>query len=496
MESFLLRVVAEWKGLVIFMRLKKFVAIILTLALTLSVTTVSAFADDSSDAWAALFSALFGTGAADEDQVEMDIILPLDYTSESHDDDTIYYSWDASSRTLTIKEGYVLSFSSMDYAVYLPEDSTIVLEGDLSISSCTYGILCDGDLLITGDGDITLQYMTKNAIFTQATNGTITILDTSVYMNFCITGIAAPNLVISNSTYRYLLGEFAIMTTGTLDIKDGSNVAGLGMTSSVVNIADSEVTSNYVYGFEGVNIVNSEIDSVVLVPEGDDYVGTIYGDMSYTEDNFSRFNAIRFAEGSSLTIVNETADLSEHIVYPENGNIVIVDGALILPDGVSEADFNTYTDGTYGGLMSEVGMALPTDSTVLVDGEEMAFEAYEIYDNNYFKLRDIAYVLNGTDASFEISWNGEVEAIEMTTGDAYTVVGGEMAEPTGYPKSYLDSTATIYLNGNQVVLTAYTIDDNNYFKLRDLGEAIGFNVSWDSDAETIAIASNEAYTAD
>ncbi len=471
------------------MKMKKFVTYVLALVMALSLTVAPAYADDSSDAWANLFSALFATGAANEDQVKMGIVLPLDYTSDSPDDDTDFYSWDASSRTLTIKEGYVLAFSAMDYAVFLPENSTIVLEGDLSISSCTYGIICDGDLLITGDGDITLQYMTKNAIFSQADNGTITLLDTSVYMNFCITGIAAPNLVISNSTCRYLLGELAIMTTGTLDIEDGSNVYGLGITSSVVNISDSELNSNFVYGFEGVNIVNSDIESVVLVSEGDDYVGTIYGDMSYTEDNFSRFNVIRFTEGSSLAIEYETADLSGHIVYPENGNIVIVDGELILPAGVTADDFNSYYDGSLGDLMSEVGLALPTDATVLVDGVATAFEAYEIYSNNYFKLRDIAYVLSGTDASFEVSWNGEFEAIEMTTGEVYTAVGGEMAEGGGYPQVYADSTATIYLNGEQVELTAYTINDNNYFKLRDLGDAIGFGVAWDDAAQTIAITS-------
>jgi len=44
----------------------------------------------------------------------------------------------------------------------------------------------------------------------------------------------------------------------------------------------------------------------------------------------------------------------------------------------------------------------PTASDVLVNGEIIAFDAYNISDSTYFKLRDIAYVLNGTEKQFEV----------------------------------------------------------------------------------------------
>lgn len=40
------------------------------------------------------------------------------------------------------------------------------------------------------------------------------------------------------------------------------------------------------------------------------------------------------------------------------------------------------------------------------------------------------------------------------------------------------SQHTIYLNGQQVSMTAYNIAGNNYVKLRDIGEKVGFNVFW------------------
>ena len=50
--------------------------------------------------------------------------------------------------------------------------------------------------------------------------------------------------------------------------------------------------------------------------------------------------------------------------------------------------------------------ANPTASTVLVDGENVAFDAYNIADNNYFKLRDLAFTLSGTAKQFEVGWDG------------------------------------------------------------------------------------------
>jgi hypothetical protein len=60
--------------------------------------------------------------------------------------------------------------------------------------------------------------------------------------------------------------------------------------------------------------------------------------------------------------------------------------------------------------------AKPTDSKVLVNEEEVSFQAYNINDNNYFKLRDLAMILNGTDKNFAVSWDGENNAISLESG--------------------------------------------------------------------------------
>ena len=44
-------------------------------------------------------------------------------------------------------------------------------------------------------------------------------------------------------------------------------------------------------------------------------------------------------------------------------------------------------------------------------------------------------------------------------------------------------TSPILLNGAPVEIEAYTINGHNYFKLRDIGKAVGFNVYWIAEDE-------------
>ena len=56
------------------------------------------------------------------------------------------------------------------------------------------------------------------------------------------------------------------------------------------------------------------------------------------------------------------------------------------------------------------------------------------------------------------------------------------------------STNRIYVDGQEVRLTAYNINGNNYVMLRDVGRAVGFNVYWNSDAKCVQVESKKPYT--
>lgn len=140
--------------------------------------------------------------------------------------------------------------------------------------------------------------------------------------------------------------------------------------------------------------------------------------------------------------------------------------------------------------------ARPTSSTVLINGVDTTFEAYNINGNNYFKLRDLAQVLRGTEKQFEVTWDESARAINLISGQTYTSVGGELAKGDGTQKTAKLNTSSIYMDGKQVSLTAYTINGNNFFKLRDLGAAFDFDVSWDGARNTIVVDTSKGYTDD
>lgn len=140
--------------------------------------------------------------------------------------------------------------------------------------------------------------------------------------------------------------------------------------------------------------------------------------------------------------------------------------------------------------------ANPTNSKVTVNGKQVSFDAYNINNNNYFKLRDVAQIIRGTDKQFNVTWDGTKNAINLISNTAYKTVGGELKSGDGKVKNATLSTSTIYKDGSQVSLTAYNINDNNYFKLRDLGEAFNFDVSWDGVNNTVVVDTSKGYTAE
>lgn len=130
-------------------------------------------------------------------------------------------------------------------------------------------------------------------------------------------------------------------------------------------------------------------------------------------------------------------------------------------------------------------------SSVAVDGFLVAPEGYCINQENYYKLRDLAFLLTGKSTAFDVVWDDEFQCISMVTGRDYTVAGGEMAQ-SGSAEIYkfVPSYSEVRLNGQVVEMTGYNINNNNYYRIRDVGPLIGFGVDWDNDSATVVISSD------
>ncbi len=148
-----------------------------------------------------------------------------------------------------------------------------------------------------------------------------------------------------------------------------------------------------------------------------------------------------------------------------------------------------------------LGLAVPaaaanvqlSNQPLKVDGRSVSCEAYNIHDENYFKLRDMAMLLNGTAAQFSVSYDEAARAVKVVTGEAYVPVGGELEKGEDLSATARISTQTVYINGKERSdLTVYNIggmQGNNYFRLKDLGKALNFGVKYDEANRTVLVSS-------
>ena len=138
----------------------------------------------------------------------------------------------------------------------------------------------------------------------------------------------------------------------------------------------------------------------------------------------------------------------------------------------------------------------PTKQALKVDGTARETEIYNINGANYFKLRDMAALLNGTGAQFSVDFDKASNTISVKTGESYTVIGGELTVPAAEQAAEKAGTAVksaqkLTINGESAYLAPYNIGGQNYFALRDLDDALGFGVDYDAATKTMLVTTGK-----
>ncbi len=147
----------------------------------------------------------------------------------------------------------------------------------------------------------------------------------------------------------------------------------------------------------------------------------------------------------------------------------------------------------------ETWMAYVSTQTVTVDDETMEFEMYALknyrgYETNYIRVRDLASAMASTPGKFNVVWDGNAS---LYPGQDYDVSETNPVPFTGDTWPCRRPNTHTLVNGETATADAILLQDDNgggyiYYKLRDLGKILGFNVDW-SGSRGVYIETDKPY---
>ena len=149
---------------------------------------------------------------------------------------------------------------------------------------------------------------------------------------------------------------------------------------------------------------------------------TVSGEGAISDGAFDSFDSIKnVVINDGVTSIGDSA-----FSYCESlTSIVIPDGVISIGNWAFD-ECPDLTIFSYNGSKAQayaieneipfvdISTATPTSAKVIVNGKEVAFTAYNIGGNNYFKLRDIGEVFD-----FGIGWDGAAKTITIDTQKSY-----------------------------------------------------------------------------
>ncbi len=268
----------------------------------------------------------------------------------------------------------------------------------------------------------------------------------------------------SNSAVDQTQGEYIFYNGNAVEGNFFSSDGGA--TEDAANVWGNEV--GYLKGKIDPYEENSEKWSVTLTA---DEIQKKLTDAGYTIGRVSNVEVTKRTPTDNVAEVTVT-DTNNHTVKIVRSSVRTVFGLKSIRYTITPG---SATAAIPHSLSSKIS---PSVHKVKVDGQLVKPNGYNINGSNYFKLRDIAYIMNGTSSQFDVSWNKTENCIGLLPNVPYNPVGGEMSEGYENVKSCVPSEFPVELNGERITLSGYNINGYTYYKIRDIGEALGFEVGF------------------
>lgn len=135
--------------------------------------------------------------------------------------------------------------------------------------------------------------------------------------------------------------------------------------------------------------------------------------------------------------------------------------------------------------------------TLSVNEKTIDIYSYNINNESYFMLRDIAYILNNTNKQINILWDSEKNAIKILNNVEYTSTDSHLHNiEKSKPTYIIPSPTDIYLDEDKIDITSYKIDDSNYIRLQDIMLLLDICMLYDENNKLVGIDTSLTYNKD
>ena len=130
----------------------------------------------------------------------------------------------------------------------------------------------------------------------------------------------------------------------------------------------------------------------------------------------------------------------------------------------------------------------PSDQEIHLNDREVEISGVKHNGFNYYRLRDLAYILKDTRAQFEVGYDKEKKMIVIETKTLYT---GDKIDPAKLGESLSVVDIPISIDKNLTHLEVVNVGGYNYFRLRDLGTLVGFEVNYNPENKRIDLVTEK-----
>ena len=320
-----------------------------------------------------------------------------------------------------------------------------------------------------------------------------------------ITQVPAENIVaITNGG-----GIRAAVNPGDVTMKDINTVLPFGNTVAVIYVTGSELlealeASTYelpIGGYPQTAGIKWTLDTTKDFDQGSLYIvggkeTTYYGPNSIQRVSIQSVNGKDFdpeamyavvtnnfvaAGGDTYAVFNKAYERTDE--YAGFDTSIPLDQAVV--DYIKTELGGVIPASRYATDRGDMTMVLPEAPEGLATA---GAESYVVEGARYFKLRDVAALLNGSDAQFSVGYDEASDTVTIVSGEAYAPIGGELSAGADRSAGLIPSPHSISINGAGAAVNAYIIDGANFLRIEDLAQALGFEASFDDATGTLTVA--------